>query len=150
MPRLDSEKSRAVYYQLTPAEFEKMMDDFNQEQAWMVEQLKSRACLDRAESSKSLKTDRELQATSELGIIACCVRAPVACWSVEHRCFKVRYEQISVIAVQVFGGNELADGWMRKPKVGLGHKAPCVLLSQPSGYSDVLDWLMRIEHGSCM
>lgn len=87
---------------------------------------------------------------SELGIIAPCFRAPVACWSMEHRRFKVRYEQISVIAVQVLGGNELADGWMRKPKAGLGHKAPCVLLSQPSGYSDILDWLMRIEHGICM
>ncbi|MBH3469957.1 antitoxin Xre/MbcA/ParS toxin-binding domain-containing protein [Pseudomonas putida] len=87
---------------------------------------------------------------SELRIIAPCFRAPVAFWSMEHRCFKVRYEQISAIAVQVFGGNELADGWMRKPKVGLGHKAPCVLLSQRSGYSDVLDWLMRIEHGICM
>ncbi|MDW8842245.1 antitoxin Xre/MbcA/ParS toxin-binding domain-containing protein [Pseudomonas fluorescens] len=87
---------------------------------------------------------------SELEIIAFCARAPVACWSVKHRCFKLRYEQISAIAVQVFGRGELADGWMRTPKEGLGHKAPCVLLSRPSGYSDVHDWLMRLEHGICM
>ncbi len=37
-----------------------MMDDFNVAQAWMVEQLKSRVCLERAETSNSLKTDREL------------------------------------------------------------------------------------------
>lgn len=37
-----------------------MTDDFNVAQAWMVEQLKSRVCLEQAESSNSLKTDREL------------------------------------------------------------------------------------------
>ncbi len=60
MPRLNSEKSRAVHHQLTPAEFEIMMDDFNMAQAWMVEQLKLRFCLRRAESSKSHKADTEL------------------------------------------------------------------------------------------
>ena len=60
MPRLNSEKSQAVHHQLTPAKFERMMDDFNMAQAWMVGQLKSRVCLERAESSNSLKTDREI------------------------------------------------------------------------------------------
>jgi hypothetical protein len=60
MPRLNSEKGRVVHHQLTSAEFEIMMDDFNVAQAWMVEQLKSRVCLERAETSNSLKTDREL------------------------------------------------------------------------------------------
>lgn len=60
MPRLNSEKGRTVHHQLTFAEFKIMMDDFIVAQAWMVEQLKLRVCLEQAESSNSLKTDREL------------------------------------------------------------------------------------------
>lgn len=84
-----------------------------------------------------------------LAIVAPCINPLSACWGVEHRCFQLRYEQISLVSQQVFGSRELSEGWMRRPKLGLGDNPPCILLSEPSGYAVLYDWLMRIEHGIC-
>ncbi|MFJ2984879.1 MULTISPECIES: antitoxin Xre/MbcA/ParS toxin-binding domain-containing protein [unclassified Pseudomonas] len=86
---------------------------------------------------------------SDARTIAPCTCSPIACWSAEHRCFVGRYEQILSVAGGVFGDRDKAQRWLGRPVVGLGHRTPCTLLYTPTGYSDVLDLLMRIEHGIC-
>jgi hypothetical protein len=94
-----------------------------------------------------LRCEAEISAMRELAIVAPCIHASAACWGAEYRCFHLRYEQISLVALQVFGSRELSKGWMRKPKVGFGDNPPCILLSEPSGYAVLYDWLLRLEHG---
>jgi uncharacterized protein (DUF2384 family) len=82
-----------------------------------------------------------------VAIVAPCILPSAACWGAEHRCFQLRYEQISLVAQQVFGSRKLSEDWMRKPKLKFGDNPPCFLLTKSLGYAVLYDWLLRFEHG---
>ncbi|MEA1031570.1 MbcA/ParS/Xre antitoxin family protein [Pseudomonas rhodesiae] len=83
-------------------------------------------------------------------IVAPCTCSRIGGWSAQHRCFLGRYEEILSVAEKVFGDRHKAQHWLRKPVFGLGHQAPCAVLSTSLGYSDAHAVLMRIDHGiSC-
>lgn len=50
-------------------------------------------------------------------------------------------------AVSVFGQYSIAQRWLIEPALGLGHVAPCALLSSPSGVETVHDYLVRLQYG---
>lgn len=52
-----------------------------------------------------------------------------------------------MIALQVFGNSKIAEDWLKRRARGLGYRAPCTLLCTPSGYEDIYDLLMRLDHG---
>lgn len=87
---------------------------------------------------------------SMLEIVAPCNTEVISCWSLEHRSFIARYQQIYWIANKVFGNSTLSVDWMGTPRVGFSHQAPCVLLSTASGYSVIYKWLMRLDRGVCI
>ncbi|WP_201196252.1 MbcA/ParS/Xre antitoxin family protein [Pseudomonas fluorescens] len=82
-------------------------------------------------------------------IVARCLYSQIGCWSAAHRCYQGRYDQIFLIAQEVFGNPEKARRWLRRPAVGLGVQAPCSYLSTSTGYSYAHELLMRIHHGIC-
>ncbi|WP_313717810.1 MULTISPECIES: antitoxin Xre/MbcA/ParS toxin-binding domain-containing protein [Pseudomonas] len=84
---------------------------------------------------------------SELQIIAPCVHSSFSGWSGQHRCFRSRYDQVAMIALQVFGSSKIAEDWLKRPVRGLGFRAPCSLVCTPSGYDDICKLLMRLDHG---
>lgn len=79
-------------------------------------------------------------------IIAFCSTAPLGCWSLAHRCFEGRYQQIFALATHVLGSRTLAALWLYKPAIGLDHQVPCTILTTRSGYQQVGTLLGRIEH----
>ncbi|TVT84287.1 antitoxin Xre/MbcA/ParS toxin-binding domain-containing protein [Pseudomonas sp. H3(2019)] len=83
----------------------------------------------------------------ELKIIAPCAHWSFSGWSGQHRCFRNRYNQIAMIALQVFGNSKIAQDWLERPVRGLGCRAPCSLLCTLSGYDEIYDLLMRLDHG---
>jgi len=80
-------------------------------------------------------------------IIEQCVPFPDKCWSIGHRCYMVRREQILKAAEQVFENRPLAENWLTKPALGLDHRAPCSLLVNQLGYEHVRDLLIQLEYG---
>ena len=52
-----------------------------------------------------------------------------------------------MIAEQVFGRSEIAEGWLKKPSHVLDDHAPCKLLRTPAGYDDIYNQFMRLDHG---
>lgn len=69
------------------------------------------------------------------------------CWSQEQRCFRKRRERILTLAENVLGTRKLADRWLAQRAFGLGHVAPCYLLSSAQGYQQVKDFLAQLEYG---
>lgn len=84
---------------------------------------------------------------SKLQIIAPYVYSSPSGWSGQHRCFKSRYDQVAMIALQVFGNSKIAQDWLERPVRGLGCRPPCSLLCTLSGYDEIYDLLMRLDHG---
>lgn len=84
---------------------------------------------------------------SQLEIIAPCVHSSTSGWSGKHRCFRSRYDQVAMIALQVFGNSKIAEDWLKRTVRGLGYRPPCSLLCTPSGYADIRELLMRLDHG---
>ncbi|KAF0255791.1 antitoxin Xre/MbcA/ParS toxin-binding domain-containing protein [Pseudomonas putida] len=80
-------------------------------------------------------------------ILALCPNSPLGCWSIDHRCFKGRYDQTVRLATRVLGSRALAAQWLCKPAIGLRHQVPCNILETRSGYQQVVTLLGRIEHG---
>lgn len=80
-------------------------------------------------------------------IVGRCFRAPIECWSREHRCFVSRREQILLLANRVLGSSKAAERWLIDPALGLGHRVPCGLLLTGSGYTEIAELLSRIEYG---
>ncbi|WBM48013.1 MULTISPECIES: antitoxin Xre/MbcA/ParS toxin-binding domain-containing protein [Pseudomonas] len=58
-----------------------------------------------------------------------------------------RREQILATAEQVFGNRKLAEKWFTKPAIGLGRRLPCVLLETNEGYTELADFLVRLDYG---
>ena len=50
-------------------------------------------------------------------------------------------------AVEVFGSNEEAELWLRRPALGLNGERPIDLLRSPEGKRLVQDFLDRLEYG---
>lgn len=82
-------------------------------------------------------------------VVATCTFSRIGCWRTEHRCFLSQYEKILSFAEKVFGDRIKAQRWLRRPMIGLGHQAHCVVLSTHAGYSAAHAVLMRIDHGIC-
>ncbi|KAA8706231.1 MULTISPECIES: antitoxin Xre/MbcA/ParS toxin-binding domain-containing protein [Pseudomonas] len=80
-------------------------------------------------------------------ILALCPCSPQGCWSIDHRSFKGRCEEIVHLATLVLGSRVLAAQWLYKPAIGLRHQSPCSTLVTRSGYQQVVTLLGRIEHG---
>lgn len=55
--------------------------------------------------------------------------------------------EIMKTAIRVFGQYSIAKRWLIEPALGLGHVAPCALLSTHSGYETVHDYLVRLQYG---
>ncbi|WP_420793398.1 antitoxin Xre/MbcA/ParS toxin-binding domain-containing protein [Pseudomonas rubra] len=49
--------------------------------------------------------------------------------------------------MSVFGQYSIAQRWLIEPALGLGHVTPCVLLSTPTGFEAVHDYLVRLQYG---
>lgn len=58
-----------------------------------------------------------------------------------------RLERIRGEAVRVFGAEEKADRWLRKPNRALENAVPIELLESETGAQVVEEMLVRIEHG---
>lgn len=84
---------------------------------------------------------------SKLQIMALCNYLPLGCWSIAHRCFMGRCEQMILLATRVFGSRLLAEHWLYKPAIGLRYQLPCCILATPSGFEAVGTLLERIEQG---
>lgn len=84
---------------------------------------------------------------NELRIVGRCVRSPIGCWSVRHRCFDTLYEQVFSIALEVFGSRKKAERWLVRSVVGVGRQAPCRVLCTPIGFIIIHEELMRLDHG---
>ncbi|QBZ89325.1 DUF2384 domain-containing protein [Pseudomonas viciae] len=50
-------------------------------------------------------------------------------------------------ATDVFGGQRLAEDWLRKPCTYLDDQVPLELIDNPPGFQVVEDYLARIELG---
>ena len=67
--------------------------------------------------------------------------------TVEETDKALRLERIASLADRVFGNQEKAHRWLRKPKHLLGGKTPVDFLASESGARQVEEMLHRIEHG---
>lgn len=50
-------------------------------------------------------------------------------------------------AERVFGDKEKSAAWMSMPRAAFGNRSALELSSDREGYKEVLEELMRIEHG---
>lgn len=55
--------------------------------------------------------------------------------------------EVTELAEDVLGSRELAEGWLKKPALGLDGKRPLDLLTTAPGISAVKDLLARIDYG---
>lgn len=92
-------------------------------------------------------TTRELCSMTVFRILVPSSPFPERCWSLKHRCFMRRREQILMTAEQVFGNPELAEAWLTKQAIGLSRRLPCMLLETDQGYMEVADFLVRLDYG---
>lgn len=69
------------------------------------------------------------------------------CWTSSHTAFVARRQRILRQATEVFGERSIAEHWLVRPAMGLGHFAPCSLLVQYESYIQVRDFLYRVEYG---
>ncbi|WP_420793616.1 antitoxin Xre/MbcA/ParS toxin-binding domain-containing protein [Pseudomonas rubra] len=74
-------------------------------------------------------------------------RTRVDFWSVQYGHFLARRGIILKQAMSVFGQYSIAQRWLIEPALGLGHVTPCVLLSTPTGFEAVHDYLVRLQYG---
>lgn len=72
---------------------------------------------------------------------------PNRCWSLNHHCFMRRRHEILMTGEQVFGNRELAEAWFTKPAIGLGRRLPCMLLKTNNGYTELAEFLVRLDYG---
>ncbi|WP_434519680.1 antitoxin Xre/MbcA/ParS toxin-binding domain-containing protein [Pseudomonas sp. NFX1] len=84
---------------------------------------------------------------TELSVLVSSTPFLARCWSLRHRCFMTRREQILTAAEQIFGNRKLAEAWFTKPAIGLGRRLPCMLLETSEGYAELADFLIRLDYG---
>ncbi len=70
----------------------------------------------------------------------------VHCWSIQYGHFLARRGEILKQAIAVFGKGSIAQRWLIEPALGLGHVTPSALLSTPSGFVTVHDYLVRLQY----
>lgn len=58
-----------------------------------------------------------------------------------------RIAQVNDIAVEVFGSQQKAESWLKKPARGIGSKIPLEYSDTNLGAQEVINLLGRIEHG---
>ncbi|MFH0729840.1 MAG: antitoxin Xre/MbcA/ParS toxin-binding domain-containing protein [Pseudomonadota bacterium] len=58
-----------------------------------------------------------------------------------------RIAQVNDMAVEVFGSQQKAESWLKKPARGLGGKIPLEYSDTNLGAREVINLLGRIEHG---
>lgn len=58
-----------------------------------------------------------------------------------------RFAKIYSMAVDVFGGLDEAQKWLRSPQIGLNGRIPLELIATEAGAQEVKDLLGRIEYG---
>lgn len=68
------------------------------------------------------------------------------CWTTSHHAFLTRCNWIVQKATGVLGSHEAAERWLTHPAFGLGHQAPCTILGTSEGYTEVYNYLCRIEY----
>ncbi|WP_425337427.1 antitoxin Xre/MbcA/ParS toxin-binding domain-containing protein [Pseudomonas vranovensis] len=47
----------------------------------------------------------------------------------------------------MFGNHALAEAWFTRQAIGLGRRLPCMLLETDRGYTEVADFLIRLDYG---
>lgn len=57
------------------------------------------------------------------------------------------YEAVRRRAIEVFGSEAKAEGWMREPHRLLGLRRPIDVIGTPDGTEEVITILGRIEYG---
>jgi len=84
------------------------------------------------------------------------VRQGILGWFREDQLGKVRrvpdgwdaaYARVKAMAVDVLGGEEKADGWLRAPNRALGGRQPLEMLETKEGTQEISNVLGRIEYG---
>lgn len=80
-------------------------------------------------------------------LLKSCPASYDACWSQEHRCYRLRRNNILVLATYLFGNSVRAHQWLHNNALGLNNLAPCSLLSNRHGYIMVRDFLIRVQYG---
>ena len=68
------------------------------------------------------------------------------CWTTPHHAFLTRCNWIVQKATGVLGSHEAAERWLTHPALVLGHQAPCTILGTSEGYTEVYNYLCRIEY----
>lgn len=76
-----------------------------------------------------------------------CTGTTTQCWTSDHRVFLVRRHRILEKSTEVLGSRDIAQRWLISPAIGLGHLAPCSLLGKYESYTEVSDFLCRLEYG---
>lgn len=87
---------------------------------------------------------------SEILILGLALSRPPACWSSIYRGYELRQEQILMQATNTLGNRQSAERWLVSPVRALNRRSPCGVLTEPSGYPEVRDVLLRIEYGIYM
>ena len=59
----------------------------------------------------------------------------------------LRLARVDQLASRVFGDDQKASRWLRKPKTALGGKSPLSYLATEAGARAVEEMLNRIDHG---
>ena len=59
----------------------------------------------------------------------------------------LRLAQVFDMAIEVLGGKEKAESWLKKPARGLGGKIPLEYTDTQLGVHEVISLLGRIDHG---
>ena len=87
---------------------------------------------------------------SKISILGLALSRPPACWSSTYRGYELRRVQVLMQASHTLGNRKSADRWLGSPVLALNRRSPCEMLTKPSGYPEVRDVLLRIEHGVYM
>lgn len=82
-----------------------------------------------------------------INLLGPCASADPRCWSSQFRCFAARRDQVYGLAAFVLGNDLLAADWLIHPALGLGRRPPCSLLMNNEGYSQVCEYLVRMDYG---
>lgn len=87
---------------------------------------------------------------SKISILEWALSRPPACWSSTYRCYELRRVQVLMQATHTLGNRKSAERWLGSPVLALNRRSPCEMLTEPSGYPEVRDVLLRIEYGVYM
>ena len=58
-----------------------------------------------------------------------------------------QHSLLELRGIQAFGNKDIFHKWLNIPSIALGDKVPATLIETEEGLEQVLDELIRIEHG---